>query len=85
MSGVPGEKFMIYRGKVRNGVVVLPPDVHLPDGLDVSVQPLESPSPQPVPSSWQGGMRNGVPVFPTSKVEAVPDLDLVNELRDETP
>ena len=76
---------MIYRGKVRNGVVVLPPDVHLPDGLDVSVQPLESPSPQPVPASWQDGMRNGVPVFPPSEVEATPDLDLVNELRDETP
>ena len=76
---------MIYRGKVRNGVVVLPPDVHLPDGLDVSVQPLESPSPQSVPPSWQDRMRNGVPVFPPSEVEATPDLDLVNELRDETP
>lgn len=69
---------MIYRGKVRNGVVVLPSDVHLPDGLDVSVQPLESPSQQPVPPSWKGGTRNGVPVFPPSKVEAVPNLDLVN-------
>ncbi len=31
---------MIYRGTVRNGVVVLPPDVHLPDGQDVTVQPV---------------------------------------------
>ena len=31
---------MIYRGTVRNGVVVLPPDVHLADGQDVTVQPV---------------------------------------------
>ena len=31
---------MIYRGTVRNGVVVLPPDVHLPDGQNVTVQPV---------------------------------------------
>ncbi len=31
---------MIYRGTIRNGVVVLPPDVHLPDGQDVTVQPV---------------------------------------------
>ena len=31
---------MIYRGTVRNGVVVLPSDVHLPDGQDVTVQPV---------------------------------------------
>ena len=32
---------MIYRGTVRNGVVVLPPDVQLPDGQDVTVQPVD--------------------------------------------
>ena len=31
---------MIYRGTVRNGVVVLPPGVHLADGQDVTVQPV---------------------------------------------
>jgi hypothetical protein len=31
---------MIYRGTVRGGVVVLPPDVHLPDGQYVTVQPV---------------------------------------------
>ncbi|HUG67057.1 MAG TPA: hypothetical protein VMM76_04870 [Pirellulaceae bacterium] len=31
---------MIYRGTVRNGVVILPLDVHLPDGQDVTVQPV---------------------------------------------
>ncbi len=80
-----GEVPMIYRGTVRNGVVVLPPDVHLPDGLDVAVQPVESQSAQTIPTSWQDAMRNGVPVFPPSNVETAPDLHLVNELRDETP
>jgi hypothetical protein len=32
---------MIYRGKVKGGVVVLEPGVQLPDGTDVSVEPLE--------------------------------------------
>ncbi len=31
---------MIYRGTVGDGVVVLPPDVHLSDGQDVTVQPV---------------------------------------------
>lgn len=31
---------MIYRGTVRNGVVVLPPEVDLRDGQDVTVQPV---------------------------------------------
>ena len=76
---------MIYRGTVRNGVVVLPPDIHLPDGLDVAVQPV-GPQPLPtIPNSWHGAMRNGVPVFPRSTGETAPDLHLVNELRDETP
>ena len=76
---------MIYRGTVRDGVVVLPPDVHLPDGLDVAVQPVLSQSAQTIPASWQDAMRNGVPVFPPSRDGTAPDLDLVNELRDETP
>ncbi len=76
---------MIYRGTVRNGVVILPPDVHLPDGLDVAVQPVESKSAPTIPTSWQGAMRNGVPVFPPSSFDTAPNLQLVNELRDETP
>lgn len=31
---------MIYRGHVKNGVVVLDEDVHLPDGTAVEVQPV---------------------------------------------
>ena len=32
---------MSYTGKVKNGLVVLPPDVHLPEGAEVRVEPLE--------------------------------------------
>jgi hypothetical protein len=32
---------MSYTGKVKNGVVVLPPDVSLPEGAAVTVEPLE--------------------------------------------
>ena len=32
---------MSYTGKVQNGVVVLPSNVHLPDGAAVEVTPLE--------------------------------------------
>ena len=32
---------MSYTGKVQNGVVILPANVHLPDGAAVEVTPLE--------------------------------------------
>jgi hypothetical protein len=32
---------MSYTGKVKNGVVVLPPDAKLPEGAEVRVEPLE--------------------------------------------
>lgn len=35
---------MSYKGKVKNGVVVLPPDATLPDGEDVEVTPLGKPA-----------------------------------------
>lgn len=76
---------MIFRGTVRDGVVVLPADVHLPEGMDVTVQPVQSLSAQTVSSSWQAAMRNGVPVFTPGNVKANSDLELVNELRDEMP
>ena len=31
---------MTYVGKVQNGVVVLPPDAHLPEGVEVTVEPV---------------------------------------------
>ena len=32
---------MSYTGKVQNGVVVLPPEAHLPEGMEVRVEPLK--------------------------------------------
>ena len=32
---------MSYTGKVKNGVVVLPPEVKLPEGAEVRVEPVE--------------------------------------------
>ena len=32
---------MSYTGKVQNGVVVLPPDVKLPEGAEVEIVPRE--------------------------------------------
>ena len=37
---------MIYKGHVRNGVVVLHGEVQLPDGIEVNVEPVESPQPE---------------------------------------
>lgn len=32
---------MSYKGTVKNGVIVLPPDIKLPEGAEVKVEPLE--------------------------------------------
>jgi hypothetical protein len=31
-----------YKGTVKNGMVVLPPDAQLPDGLEVEVTPMKA-------------------------------------------
>jgi hypothetical protein len=75
---------MVYHGTVRGGVVVFPPDIHLAEGLNVTVQPVaQPPTHQPAIKQWQ--VRNGVPIFPRSDPTATIDLDLVNKLRDELP
>ena len=33
---------MIYRGHVKNGMVVLDDDIQLPDGTQVNVEPVET-------------------------------------------
>jgi hypothetical protein len=76
---------MIYRGKVRDGVVVLEPGIELPEEMDVTVEPAVSESSLSSPVSYSGNMRNGVPVFPGTAEGTAPGLDLVNRLRDETP
>jgi len=76
---------MIYRGKVRGGVVVLQPGIQLPEELDVTVEPVPVESPPSSLVSYPASMRNGVPVFPRTAGGPAPGLDLVNKLRDETP
>lgn len=76
---------MVYRGKVRGSVVVLQPGIQLPDGLEVTIEPVQVQSLQPSPAGIPSTMRSGVPVFPASKGGYAPGLDLVNKLRDETP
>ena len=75
---------MTYRGKLRGGVVVLEPNVRLPDGLDVLIEPVPGVNVQAAPPKSSPIMRNGVPVFPRSANQCAPGLDLVNQLRDET-
>ncbi len=75
---------MIYQGTVRDGVVLLPPDVRLPDGLVVSIEPVERETPPARSSFDASSLRNGVPVFPRREGAPAPGLDLVNQLRDET-
>jgi hypothetical protein len=36
------EKGVSYKGTVKNGVVVLPPEAQLPEGAEVEVTPLEA-------------------------------------------
>jgi hypothetical protein len=40
---------MTYFGKVSKGAVIFPPEVKLPDGIEVRVEPMESAiKPQPI-------------------------------------
>lgn len=75
---------MNYRGRVRDGVVVLDPGVQLPDGLEVVIEPCEATCGPTSPCRFPGMMRNGVPVFPRSDSGVIPGLGLVNQLRDES-
>jgi hypothetical protein len=34
---------MTYRGTVKNGVVVLPPEARIPDGTEVQIEPVNEP------------------------------------------
>lgn len=35
---------MSFTGKVQNGVVVLPPEIKLPEGTEVSIETLDTPA-----------------------------------------
>lgn len=72
---------MVIHGKVQNGVIIVQPGVHLPEGLDVIVKPVEA-RPQDPSASRSFSLRNGVPVFPPRTSDVAPTLELVNRLRD---
>jgi hypothetical protein len=72
---------MVYRGTVQGGLVVLEPGVHLPDGMNVTIQPVQA-APVTTPP-FISPLRNGVPDFPSHGNGTVSNLDLVNKLRDE--
>ena len=74
---------MIYRGQVCGDVIVLSGNVHLPEGIEVLVEPI-GPN---ISAALASGMstRNGVPVFATNGNGSSPNLDLVNNLRDDAP
>ena len=76
---------MIFQGEIRQGVVVLPPDVRLPEGTRVTIELMVTPNvPPPAPSSSLI-VRNGVPIFRPVDGESSSTIDLVNRLRDESP
>lgn len=64
-------------------MVILPAGVELPNGLAVSVEPIEVAPPDSIPTQQFSNSRRGVPVFPRLDSEGRPDLDLVNKLRDD--
>jgi hypothetical protein len=73
---------MVYRGQVLGNVIVLADGVHLPEGSEVLVEPIHRP---PAVSVHGVATRNGVPIFPLRGIEQAPDLELVNNLRDDAP
>ena len=61
---------MTYRGTIKNGVVVLPPDAQLPDGITVRVEPVNGEGPGGVDLQSRGidqaqaaGIRAGLAAF----------------------
>lgn len=73
---------MVYRGRVLGNVIILADGVHLPDGSEVLVEPIHRSSQVPAPGV---PTRNSVPVFPSAGIGEAPDLELVNNLRDDAP
>jgi hypothetical protein len=76
---------MTYRGTVRGEVVLLPPGIHLPDGMEVSIEPLGPVAQSDPTANASPLMKNGVPVFSRRTEGAAPGLELVNDLRDDIP
>ena len=70
---------MVTRGHVKNGVVVLPGDLHLPEGLEVTVV-----VPDPSVSLPRGQGSHGVLDIPTVSLGAIlQPLTSADDLLDE--
>jgi hypothetical protein len=74
---------VVYRGQVSGDVIVLADGMRLPDGSEVLVEPVGQKSLPVATESFT--MRNGVALFPPSGADFRPDMNLVNELRDDEP
>ncbi len=55
---------MIYRGRVKNGVVVLDPQVELPEGTEVNVEPAP-PAARRTLAERLGDLVGSMPELPT--------------------
>lgn len=74
---------MTYRGTVFGNVVVFPPGIELPEGLEVTVEPIIAKS-TPDKSTESVLLRNGVPVYSVCDESTLqPGMEVVNALRDE--
>jgi hypothetical protein len=65
---------MTYRGRVRNGVVVLEAGVCLREGMDVRVEPVGEPETPAADSVEAGQLRQGLLSFSGVVKEGPPDL-----------
>jgi hypothetical protein len=72
---------MVYRGHVSGDVIVLSPGVHLPEGTEVLVAPIETNSAGAPVTELK--LRNGIALFESTGLGSSPNLDLVNKLRDD--
>ncbi len=59
---------MVYRGHVKNGVVVLDPEVKLPEGIEVRVEPA-TPPPRKTLAEQLGDLVGSVPDLPPDMAE----------------
>jgi hypothetical protein len=59
---------MVYRGHVKGGVVVFDPDVQLPEGIEVSVEPILPPARKTL-AEQLGDLIGSVPDLPPDMAE----------------
>jgi hypothetical protein len=76
-----GAAVMTFRSKVVGDVIVLPPGVSLPEGMEVTVEVPNQSAPTGSGTS-EPSIRNGVPIFPSVVGAPQSDLALINNLSD---